>query len=61
MGIAGIKQLEEPPDPDAIAIVAPGENAVAVGLIGWGNGGPFAGPIAELFDIQGDIDRQPFA
>ena len=55
--VEGIKQLKEPPDPDAIAIVAPGENAVTLGLIGRGNGRSFPGPIAELFDIEGHVDR----
>src|SRR5262249_1098313 len=54
-----IKQLKEPPDPNAIAIIAPGENAMTVGLIGGSYGRPFPGPVAELFDVEGHIDRQP--
>jgi hypothetical protein len=34
---------------------------MTVGLIGWGNGHPFALAITKLFDIEGHIDRQPLA
>jgi len=41
------KELRQAKDTDTIAVVAPGENAVTVGLIGWGNGRPFPGAIAN--------------
>src|SRR5262249_12693902 len=45
-------------DADPVAVIAPGENAVTVGLVGRRNRGALAVAIAKLLNVDRHIDRQ---
>src|SRR6266511_1103686 len=54
-----IEEFEQPPDADAIAVVAPGEDAMGVGLFWRGDPCSLALAIAELLDVDRYIYREP--
>jgi hypothetical protein len=65
LGLGGdielVEELEQSPDADTVAIVAPGENAVGIGLLWRRDPSSLTFVVAELFDVDGDIYGQPFA
>ena len=54
-----VEQVEDAPDADAIAVVAPAVDAVALGLVGRGDGRALADPEAEGLDVEGQVDGEP--
>src|SRR5262249_38074635 len=50
--------LEEPPDADAVAVVAPAVDAVALRLVGRRDGGALADAEAERLDVDGHVDGE---
>jgi hypothetical protein len=65
LGLGGdielVEELEQSPNADTVTVVAPGEYAVGIGLFWRRDPGPLALVIAELLDVDGDVDGQPFA
>src|SRR5262245_65925268 len=62
LGLGGkaqlVEQLEEAPDAHTIAVVAPAVDAVALGLVGRGDGRPLAHAEAEGLDVEGQVDGE---
>src|SRR5262245_7400902 len=56
-----VEQIEHAPDADAVAVVPPAEDAVALRLVWWRDGRSLAHAEAEGLDVDGDIDSQPAA
>ena len=54
-----VEQLEEPPDADAVAVVAPAVDAVALRLVGRRDGRALAHPEAEGLDVEREVDGEP--
>ena len=54
--VEGVEQLEQAPDADPIAVIAPREDAVAVRLVRRRDGRALALAEAELLYVDGDID-----
>jgi hypothetical protein len=55
-----VKEFEQSPDADTVGIVALGERAVGIGPFWRLDPGPLAFVVAELFDLDRDIDGEPF-
>jgi hypothetical protein len=55
-----VEEFEQSPDADTVALVPPGECAVGIGLFWRRDPGPLAFIVAELFDLDRDIDGKPF-
>jgi len=53
-----VEQLEQPPDPDPIAVVAPAEDAVALRLVGRRDGRALPDAKAERLDVERDVDGE---
>jgi hypothetical protein len=53
-----VEQLEHAPDADAIAVVAPAIDAVALRLVGRRDGHALAHAVGEGLDVDGDVDGQ---
>src|SRR5881409_2585493 len=50
-----VEEVEEPPDPDAVAVVTPGIDAGAHRLVGRRDGDALAHAKAERFDVDRDV------
>ena len=53
-----VEELEQPPDADAVAVIAPGIDAGAHRLVRRRDGHALADAEAERLDIDGDVDGQ---
>src|SRR5262249_5781069 len=53
-----VEQLEQPPNADAVAVVAPAVDALPLRRVGWRDGGALAGTEAEGFDVERHVDGQ---
>ena len=56
--VEGVEQLEQAPDADPIAVIAPREDAVAVRLVRRRDGRALALAEAELLDVDRDVDGE---
>src|SRR5262249_18510437 len=56
-----IEQVEETPDPHAVAVVPPAVHAVALGLVRRRDGCALADSEGERLDVEGDVHGQAMA
>src|SRR5205823_3332739 len=54
-----VEQLEQAPDADAIAVVTPAIDAVALRLVRRRDRRALPFPKAKRFDVERDVDREP--
>ena len=54
-----VVQVEQAPDTNAIAVVAPAEDAVALRLVRRRDGRALADAVAERLDVERQVDGQP--